>query len=108
MYESHVDAEYEPYALPQEHGNHDRARLLDFGGIEFRSGSDFEFAVSRYDAYALTAAKHTTDLVADKGIVCRIDYKDSGIGSASCGPSLATKYRLGPGKVDFAFSIRVK
>lgn len=108
MYESHVDAEYEPYALPQEHGNHDRARLLDFGGIEFHSDSDFEFAVSRYDAYALTAAKHTTDLVADKGIVCRIDYKDSGIGSASCGPALGAKYRLGPGKVDFAFSIRVK
>ena len=114
-YRSSAAAEYERYAMPQEHGNHNRARALDFDrGISFYSERDFEFNVSHFDAETLTKAAHAADLkesgalAPDGSIVCRIDYKDSGIGSASCGPNLATKYRLTPGKVDFSFSIKLK
>ena len=34
-----------------------------------------------------------------------VDYKMSGVGSNSCGPSLLPQYRLEEGRFDFAFSL---
>ena len=34
-----------------------------------------------------------------------VDYKVSGIGSASCGPEIKDEYKMNDGKVRFGFSI---
>ena len=105
LFESTAENEYEPYPVPQEHGNHNRARLLQFDGIRFESDADFEFNVSRYSADMLTEAKHTNELIPEENILVRIDYKSSGIGSASCGAPLQEKYIMKAQKVDFTFFI---
>ncbi len=105
VFESTAEKEYEPYPVPQEHGNHNRARYLAFDGIRFESDNDFEFNVSRYSAEMLTAAMHTDELTKEDATVVRIDYKDSGIGSGSCGAPLQNKYKLQAEKVDFKFCI---
>ena len=106
MYQSNVDAEYVNYVRPQEHGNHTNVKMLRIGKLEFVTEKEFEINVSKYSAEALFKAEHTDELVEDGKIHLRIDYKDSGIGSHSCGPELPEKYRLSEKVIDFAFSIR--
>jgi beta-galactosidase len=54
----------------------------------------------------LMRAMHTDELVEEDTII-RIDYKNSGIGSNSCGPELLEKYRLNEKRIE-NFSFRVK
>lgn len=106
MYESSAANEYVNYVMPQEHGNHIGVKLLKMaGGLTFASDDTFEFSVSEYTSRSLTEATHTNELKKSSGTNIRIDYKVSGIGSASCGPALAEKYRLNEPCVDFEFFI---
>lgn len=106
LYSSNADNEYVDYVRPQEHGNHNQAKMLKIGNLEFSTDSKFEFNVSNYSINAIDKAQHTDELVSDGDIHLRIDYKDSGIGSGSCGPLTAEPYRLSEKKISFAFSIK--
>lgn len=44
---------------------------------------------------------YTDELISDGKTHLRIDYKVSGIGSASCGPALADQYRLSEKQIVF-------
>ena len=104
LHDSSAHKEYVHYVRPQEHGNHTAARWLRIGDLEF-SADDMEINVSRFSGAALTAAEHTDELISDGKTHLRIDYKVSGIGSNSCGPSLEEKYRLAEKQVSFRFVI---
>ncbi|MBQ8804044.1 MAG: glycoside hydrolase family 2 [Tyzzerella sp.] len=106
MYESTAEDEYVNYVFPQEHGNHNEVKLLRIGKLEFTSEKGMEINVSKYSTQALYKAMHTDELVEDGKIHLRIDYKNSGVGSNSCGPALEKKYRLDEKEIEFAFSIR--
>ncbi len=54
-----------------------------------------------------TAAEHTDEIGEPDAVHVRIDYKVSGIGSASCGPALDEKYRLCEKKISFAFTMGI-
>ncbi len=105
LHESSAEKEYVPYVRPQEHGNHTGAKLLRIGDLEF-SAKDMEINVSRYSTAALLKAEHTDELLSDGKTHLRIDYKVSGLGSHSCGPSLEKQYRLDEKEIDFRFCIR--
>lgn len=106
-YESEAKDEYVNYIKPQEHGNHTDAKLLEMdGGIKF-FGEKFEFNVSEYDSQNLTEAGHIDKLKKNGAINVRIDFKVSGIGSNSCGPSLSEEYRLKEKEINFKFSISI-
>ncbi len=105
-YESSVEKEYVPYVRPQEHGNHTTVKQLAIGNLEFLADTELEVNVSRYSTAALLKAEHTDELVADGKTHLRIDYKVSGIGSNSCGPTLEEKYRLDEKEIRFRFSLR--
>ena len=105
LYDSDTDKEYVRYVRPQEHGNHTAVKWLRIGDLEFRADA-MEINVSRYSTAALLKAEHTDELVADGKTHLRIDYKVSGIGSHSCGPSLERRYRLEEKDIDFRFSLR--
>ncbi len=103
-YESSADKEYVNYVRPQEHGNHFDVRELEIGNLKF-TGKSFEANVSNYDAEMLEAANHTDELKSDGNVHLRIDYKDSGMGSNSCGPALLEKYQFGDKTIVFEFKI---
>lgn len=105
MYESSPTEEYVPYIMPQEHGNHIQTKLLQIGGLIFTAEKSFEFNVSNYTSEALTKAMHTDELIESDHTIVRIDYKNSGIGSNSCGPELLEQYRLKEKNITFEFSI---
>lgn len=108
MYESDTDSEYVPYIMPQEHGNHCGTLCLETeNGLCFTADTCFEINVSKYSAEALTEATHTDELKPSGHTIVRIDYKNAGIGSNSCGPELLDKYRLSEKEFNFGFRISI-
>lgn len=106
-FESDMEHEYVPYIMPQDHGNHTACKRLEIpGGLCFFAQDAFEMQVSKYTAQELTKAQHINELTPNGFMNIRIDYRDSGLGSASCGPELLEKYRLGEKQFQFGFSVR--
>ncbi len=105
-YESEAAKEYVPYIRPQEHGNHGEVRKLTIDSLSFYGAEQFEMNVSMYDAKQLDAAEHTDELPESYATHLRIDYKNSGLGSGSCGPELQECYRLAEKSIDFSFAFK--
>ena len=107
LYKSTAGKEYVPYVRPQEHGNHIKTKFLQMGsGILFVSDGEFEFNVSEYTKEALTLATHTDELEKNGCTNVRIDYKCTGVGSASCGPQdFIPKYCFYDKDIEFEFYI---
>ena len=108
MYESSSDAEYVNYVRPQEHGNHFGVNFLEIGELIFTTDKQFEINVSNYSTKALEKAQHTDELVADGFVHLRVDYKNSGVGSNSCGPALEEQFQLKEKNIEFSYSISPK
>ena len=107
MYQSNVENEYVNYVCPQEHGNHFGVKMLRIGKFIFASQAGFECNVSKYSTEALYRANHTDELIEDGKTHLRIDYKVSGLGSASCGAKLAERYQLKEKEIQFEYSIKI-
>ncbi len=106
MYRSCARDEYVNYVMPQEHGNHIRTKLLKTdSGLGFAGIGEFEFSVSEYTSAELTDGMHTDEIKSNGHTNIRIDYKNSGIGSQSCGPALIEKYRLSEKEISFEYYI---
>ena len=95
---------YEPYIRPQENSSHYGCRSLKVFSkdcaIDFCAKTDsdkpknFSFNASEYTQEELWTKKHNFELKkSDFNIIC-VDYKMAGVGSNSCGPALAQKYRI--------------
>jgi len=111
VYRGSVDEQFENYPFPQENGNKCDVRwasLTDHNGLGllFVGIPDFNISVSHYTTENLTLAKHTYDLVKSNETIVNIDYRQSGLGSASCGPDTLEEYRLMAEEVRFAFIIK--
>ena len=109
-YTSTVKEQYVPYIKPQEHGNHGNvqwAAVYDvFGrGLLFQSATGFELNASHYTAGDLSRAAHTSDLSPRDETIVRIDYKNGGIGTGSCGPYTFEKYLLSEKRIAYSFGI---
>lgn len=106
-FESTASAEYVPYVRPQEHGNHTATRILQLkDSFSFSSDTAMDVNVSTFTIEALQEAKHTDELYADGYTHVRLDYKQSGIGSNSCGPMLEPAYRLADKDIRFTILCR--
>lgn len=99
LYENTADGLFTNYVVPQSNGNHmdcSWVSLTDDRGMGLVASADdtFHFSASYYEEKDLEAAKHTCDLVKRDYIVFHIDYKQSGLGSYSCGQWQLDKYRV--------------
>ena len=101
--------EFIPHIKPQENGNHHNTywaylhRADGLGLIVSNDNNPFEFSAIPYTPLELTKAKHNFELTAPDKTVLSVDYKQSGVGSNSCGPILAEKYRFNDD--EFVFNI---
>ena len=107
-HESSADEEYVNYVRPQEHGNHTSVRQLKINdSFTFTAENEMDISVLHNSIKQIHTARHTDELEKSDGTHVRIDYKASGIGSASCGPALNEKYRLAQKDIHFAFTISI-
>ena len=108
---STVTDEYVPYVNPQEHGHHPDARWVRLTtprgkGLEVRGLPTIGFGASHFTARDLTAARHVNDLDARPEVFLSLDLAQRGLGTASCGPDTAERYRLLERRYTFAFELR--
>lgn len=106
IYSSTASKEYVNYVRPQEHGNHNKTKMLTIGGLVFTADDLMEFNVSNYSSKALTDAQHTDELKSDGKIHLRTDYKVFGLGSASCGPAPTIEHIFCEKHINFKFSVK--
>ena len=114
---------FEDYIKPQENSSHyncksasvsDGKTKISFWACDGRSAEGelclpgaegFSFNACEYSQEELSSKRHNFELKkSDYNIVC-LDYKMAGVGSNSCGPVLAEKYRLPLPKLNAEFSI---
>ena len=65
----------------------------------------FSFNCSHFTPTQIAKTRHDYELVPKKETVVNIDYRNSGIGSNSCGPVLSKPYRIEAGEHRFAFRL---
>jgi beta-galactosidase len=101
-YSGTVAQQHFPYILPQENGNKEEVRWLALTssagpGVQIQASKNMSFSASHYTPEDLTAAYHTTDLQPRKEVTLLLDYKQRGLGTASCGPDTLEKYTIAAG-----------
>ena len=109
-YEAIVDGLHEDYLMPQENGSHWGCTSLIVSDKKDRqvviNGNAFSFNLSRYSEEELTKKAHNFELERSGKTVLCLDGHQAGIGSASCGPELLSKYRV-PEKMKLDVVIRL-
>jgi beta-galactosidase len=111
-YSDTVAGQYIPYILPQEHGNHTDTRwlTLDNGRTSLRIAAlgPLEFSASHFKAEDLFAAFHTYDLRPRPETILSMDFRQRGLGTASCGPDTFAPYRIPAGRHAWNYLIEAK
>ena len=98
---------FEPYVRPQENSAHFGCRWATVTsiaghGVLFAADS-FSLSASHFSPEQLTKIPHNYELVPERETTVIIDYRNSGIGSNSCGPELLPEYRISEKKINFEF-----
>jgi beta-galactosidase len=111
VYRGTVDEQYVPYIVPEENGNKTEVRwitLTNSQGTGLYASADrlLEASVHHFTPEDLTAAQHPHELVRRPEVILHLDYGQSGLGSASCGPGRLEKYRLMPEEVRYRVTLR--
>ncbi len=97
--------------VPMEHGSIADTSFLaltDSAGYGFLfSGDGFSFNASHYDFYKMlhNGYRHRSQLEVEKESFLILDRYMMGVGSHSCGPDLAAKYKASGGNYAFTMSI---
>ncbi len=82
------------YFKPQENGSHYSTHYVRTEHLLVTANQPFSFNFSPYSLDELTVKTHNYNLQRSPYNYLYIDYRMSGIGSNSCGPSLKNHYRL--------------
>lgn len=113
-WESTVDECWNDYEFPQDNGNKTDVRwveLLDNNGdrilrANFGAFDGASFSAMHYSTKDLDAARHTYEIHRKKraDTVFRLDWKNHGLGGASCGPWTLPEYQVQANK-EFDFEV---
>ena len=110
LFDTTARENHEDTIMPQENGSHidcDYVTVADEhgAGICVQAETPFSMNVSPYTQEELTVKQHNYELTESEYTVLCADYKQSGLGSNSCGPELLPKYRLDETEFTFTFQV---
>ena len=111
VYRGTVDEQFVPYVVPEENGNKTDVRwvtLTNADGVRLHASADrlLEVSAHHFTPEDLTDSRHPHELVRRPEVILHLDYGQSGLGSASCGPGRLKKYRLLPKEIRYSVSLR--
>ena len=101
----------EPYERPQGMGNREDTRWLkltnaDDCGILILADEKLNFTALHFTDQDLRRADHLYQLKPRRETILSLDYKQMGIGNASCGPTPLPQYYIADKPAGLSFSIR--
>lgn len=108
LYSMKVSDMYEPYLIPQEHGNRADVSYVRLeneagAGLEIFSDSRFNCSASHITLDNLTRAAYPFQLQPVEDVIVHIDYSNSGVGCTAI--STINRYRTYPGEYTFKIKI---
>jgi beta-galactosidase/beta-glucuronidase len=111
LYHSSVAEQYVPYIMPQENGNKTEVRWLTLTngtgiGLLATGRPPLEASASHCTADDLYRAFHTNELARREEVILNLDYKQCGLGGASCGPGTLPQYLIQTGTFEFTVRLR--
>ncbi len=111
LYNNDVKGLFENYVYPQENGTRCDVRWVslrtpDNSGLMAYSNSPFYFSALNYTPNDLAEAKHYFKLKEKPFTSFTLDYKQRGLGNASCGPEVFEPYELHPEEAQFFFALK--
>lgn len=106
IYQKSVDQLYTNYVYPQENGNRTDVKWTAFTnlrgtGLLVSGIPELNFSAHHYSIEDLDKAQHSYELEKSDDIFVHLDYKQHGLGSASCGPDVLSQYELSTENIDF-------
>ncbi len=108
LFDTTVSKLHTDYVKPQENGSHYGCKYLRLASgknsIE-AYGKNFSFNASEYTQEELMAKKHNLELEKSGMTVLCLDYRQSGIGSNSCGPLPKKEYLI---EDKFKWTVKIK
>ena len=111
LYSGTVSEQYFPYIYPQENGNKTDVRwaaLMDDNRVGLLVVGDplFEITTHHYTIEDFEQARHTHELTRRENITVTLDYRQSGLGSGSCGPDTLPQYLVDSLPTTFKLRLR--
>jgi beta-galactosidase/evolved beta-galactosidase subunit alpha len=111
LYAKSVDELYTPYTFPQENGNRSEVKWVSAEnsrgvGLLAVAMPELNFSIHRYTVEQLDEARHTSELQDSGQLIWHLDYRQNGMGSASCGPGVLPQYELRTEPFQFALRLR--
>lgn len=115
VYNSTVTEQWVNYLLPQETGNKEEIRWMslrnnDGDGLLFVAPNNMSASATHFKAEDLytnrnNRVKHPYQVVFNENTILTLDAKVRGLGNASCGPDVMSKYELRSDYTLFDFTI---
>jgi beta-galactosidase len=109
IFKNNIWEMHEDYIKPQENSSHSGCEYVKIGNgdicLRVESEEDFSFNASEYTGEELAKKTHNFELKKSGFSILCVDYKQSGIGSTSCGPFLSEKYQFNEKKFNLSFFI---
>jgi len=111
VYATTVDEMFVPYLKPQECGNRCDVRWVALRdsegyGVLAIASELMEFSAHRCTPHDLAAAKHPHEIKWRGEVFAHLDYKQRGLGGASCGPDTLPHYDFWPEPFYFEIVLR--
>ena len=98
LFSSPISKMHEDYIRPQENSSHWGCRHMTVKSrdiqLRFEAEKPFSFNASEYTQEELASKRHNYELEKCGSSVICVDWQMAGVGSNSCGPQLAEKYRI--------------
>ncbi len=108
-FSARISEMHEDYTRPQENSSHYGCEYMTLtdgnAAFRFEAGENFSFNASEYTEEELAGKRHNFELEKCEDNVICIDYRMAGVGSNSCGPELAEKYRVPLSELSTEFRI---
>lgn len=100
-FQTTAEAMYENYVKPQENGARHHCSWMKVENFTAEGAQAFDFSVSEYGVRELTQKMHSFELEKSGMLFVSVDYKNSGVGTASCGPELPIEYQIAENVFDW-------
>lgn len=106
-YRTTAEAMFHYYVKPQATGNRTDVRWMSLSDTKNRlmvaARSPFQFSVVPFSDSVIDRATHINRLSRDGLLTIHLDAEQSGVGTATCGPGVAPKYRVSIQSATFEF-----
>lgn len=111
VYSATVEQLFTSYTFPQENGNRTDVQWVSVAnkrgvGLLAVGMPDLNFSLHRYTTEQLEKARHTYELSEAGQLIWHLDYRQHGLGSASCGPDVLPQHKLWT--EPFTFALRLQ